>query len=396
MNNAKSSGTIAIAGAGIAGLSAAIALKHEGFPVAIFEREKTLEPIGAGIQMGPNATRIMEGWELDLLGASFEPEAIELHNAVSGALLNTIPLRRAARERYGSPYVTLLRADLQKALFNRAVELGIAIKYGAPVVRAIEGRDSVEIEAGGQVSSVAALIGADGLNSSVRTFFEFPPRRIPAHAVAWRALVPVSAVPAPMRSMICLWMADGAHLVHYPVAGGAKMNAVLVIDDVHRADVESDGREVMPYLLSRTQAWAEVPHSIVASTESWLHWRMAGVERWDGGAGRIQVIGDAWHAMRPYLASGGVMAIEDGAALANCLTAAPGNVVAALSAFRYNRASRVWRVVSASAQTGRIYHCPPPFDLVRDLAIKAATGEQLLSRNDWLYGVQREGRPSVR
>ncbi len=389
MTNSKSLGTIAIAGAGIAGLSAAIALKLEGFAVSIFEREKVIEPIGAGIQMGPNATRIMESWHLDLLGTSFEPEAIELHNAGSGALLNTIPLRRAARARYGSPYVTLLRADLQSALFHRAVELGIPIKYGAPVLKATVGRDSVEIEAGDQASSAAALIGADGLNSSVRKLFDVQPRRVPVHAVAWRAILPLGAIPAPLRSVIGVWMADGAHLVHYPVAGGSKINAVLVIDDIHRSDRESDGVEQSPYLAARTQAWAELPKSIVASGTDWLHWRMTGIEKWDGGEGRIQTIGDAWHAMRPYLASGGVMAIEDGAALAASLTASPGNVFAALNAFRLNRGPRVWRVAAASAQMGRIYHCPPPFDLVRDLAIKAATGDQLLSRNDWLYGLQR-------
>ena len=116
---------LVIAGAGIAGLSAAIALRLAGFSVAIFEREEALKEVGAGIKIGPSATRIMESWELDLLGSSVEPESIELRNAISGASLNRIPLRRAARARYGSPYLTLLRADVQKALLNRAKELEI-------------------------------------------------------------------------------------------------------------------------------------------------------------------------------------------------------------------------------------------------------------------------------
>ncbi len=131
-------GRIAIAGAGIAGLSAAIALKLAGYSVAIFEREQELREVGAGIQMGPHATRVMESWNLDLLGNAVEPEELELRNARSGALLNTLPLKPGARVRYGSPYLTLLRADLQKALLARAGELEIPIQYGAPVSSARE------------------------------------------------------------------------------------------------------------------------------------------------------------------------------------------------------------------------------------------------------------------
>ena len=133
MRPRRAAESIIIAGAGIAGLSAAVALKRAGFSVTVFERETVLQPLGAGIQLGPNATRILEDWDLDLLASAAEPEAIELHNAQSGRFLNSIPLMRAARARYGAPYVTLLRADLQKALLSRAQELGIVINFGAPV-----------------------------------------------------------------------------------------------------------------------------------------------------------------------------------------------------------------------------------------------------------------------
>src|SRR5271166_2698957 len=143
----RDAGPVAIAGAGIAGLSAALALTLAGFTPEIFEREAVLEPIGAGIQMGPNATRIMERWDLDLLGASVEPESIELRNAYSGSLLNTVPLRRAARARFGAPYITLMRASLQKALLTRAQELRIPIHFGAPVAGANAGGECVAVEA---------------------------------------------------------------------------------------------------------------------------------------------------------------------------------------------------------------------------------------------------------
>ncbi|MGA7324434.1 MAG: FAD-dependent monooxygenase [Rhodomicrobium sp.] len=381
--------SIAVAGAGIAGLSAAIALKLSGFQPLLFEREATLAPIGAGIQLGPNATRIMESWNLDLLGSSVEPEAIELRNARSGALLNTIPLKRAVRARYGAPYLTLLRADLQKAMLTRAEELGIPINFGCAVTAAEEKNGSVLVEAGGETHTACALIGADGVNSDVRKIAGLRARRFSAQAVAWRGILPLDAVPAPLRSRIVIWMAPGAHLVHYPVAGGASLNGVLIIDDVYRNDGISEQDEALSYLLPRLAGWAELPCSAIQSTGEWLHWRLSGVENGRGGKGLIQVIGDAWHAMLPYLASGGVMAIEDAAALAGSVTAAEGNLERALKRFRMQRARRVWRVARASAQRGRVYHCPQPFDLLRDLTIRTLSGNALLSMNDWLYA----GRP---
>ncbi len=386
MTVAGSSRAIAIAGAGIAGLSAAIALKLAGFEVTIFEREETLEPIGAGIQLGPNATRILERWNLALLGAASEPEGIELRNGRTGALLNTIPLRRAARARYGAPYVTLLRAELQKALLTRSGELGIPIKFGAPVTQADWDVDGLHLEAGGNSLAAAALIGADGLNSAVRNLLASHSRRYPAHAVAWRAILPLGAVSAPLRTTIAVWMSPGAHLVHYPVSGGACLSAALIIDDDYRTGDSDENQMPLPDLLERLSGWAELPRSVVSSTEAWRPWRLYEIEKWSGGEGRIQLIGDAWHAMRPYLASGGVMAIEDAEALAECLTGAGDNIEAGLTLFRERRGPRVWRVSDASARMGRLYHFPQPFDRIRDAAIKTATGPMLLARNDWLYG----------
>jgi salicylate hydroxylase len=387
MTGGKPASAIAIAGAGIAGLSAAIALKLAGFAVAVFERESALDPIGAGIQMGPNATRILEAWALNLSGSACEPEAIELRNARSGVLLNAIPLGQAARGRYGAPYVTLLRADLQKALLARIEELGIRATYGAAVSRVSAEDSGVSIEAGGTPFASPALIGADGVSSSLRSLTGYRPRRFSVQAAAWRAVLPLGAIPAPLRNAIAVWMSPGAHLVHYPVSGGSRVNAVIIVDDDYRADPEAESGA--GYLAGRLADWAPLPRSIIAATEAWQRWPMSAIEKWPGGAGRIQFIGDAWHAMRPYLASGGVMAIEDAAALAASLTGAGGSIRQGLERFRKERAPRVWRVARASAQMGRIYHCPQPFDRIRDSIIRAVPPAALLAWNDWLYGVPR-------
>jgi salicylate hydroxylase len=164
------------------------------------------------------------------------------------------------------------------------------------------------------------------------------------------------------------------------------VNAVIIIDDVYQADCEA--RTNADYLAGRLAGWAALPRSIIAATKAWQRWRMSGIEKWPGGAGAVQFIGDAWHAMRPYLASGGVMAVEDAAVLAASLTGTGDQIEQGLTLFREKRSRRVWQVAEASAQMGRIYHCPPPFDRVRDFTIKAVPPPALLAWNDWLYGAR--------
>ena len=386
MNDGAAGEIVAIAGAGIAGLSAAIALKLAGFPVEIFEREQNPQAIGAGIQIGPNATRIMESWKLSLLGTSFEPGAIELRNARSGALLNTVPLRPAARRRYGAPYITLLRKDLLTALFSRAQELGIPIRYACPVTDAAETPDGLHVTAGGRTFTAGALIGADGINSSVRQLARCSSAPLSAQAVAWRGILPIASAPPELRNNIVLWMASGGHFVHYPVSGGSALNGVLVLDDDYNHASGGGSGDQRPAILGRVRNWAGLPRQILGLTDAWQPWPLYGVQKWEGGVGRIQTIGDAWHAMRPFLASGGVMAIEDAAALASCLGGA--KIENGLRKFREKRGPRVWQVAERSALMGRIYHCPKPFDAVRDLALKRASSFSLLERNDWLYGAR--------
>ena len=386
MTNGAPKEIIAIAGAGIAGLSAAIALKLAGFPVEIFEREPSLEAIGAGIQMGPNATRILESWKVSLLGTSFEPETIEIRNARSGILLNTVPLREASKKRYGAPYLTLLRKDLQNGLLNRARVLGIPIRYSCPVTGAVKSKGGLELTAGGRTFTVGALIGADGINSAVRKLVARTTPPFSAQAVAWRGIVPITSVPPQLRNNIVLWMAPGGHFVHYPVSGGASLNGVLVLDDDYKHAGEENLGDQRPEILERVSNWAELPRHVLGLTNAWHPWPLYIVEKWEGGSGRIQTVGDAWHAMRPYLASGGVMAIEDAAALASSLSGV--KIEEGLRKFREKRGPRVWQVAERSALMGRIYHCPQPFDAVRDLAIKTASSSSLLERNDWIYGTR--------
>ena len=369
MNDGAAGAIVAIAGAGIAGLSAAIALKLAGFPVEIFEREQNPQAIGAGIQIGPNATRIMESWKLSLLGTSFEPGAIELRNARSGALLNTVPLRPAARRRYGAPYITLLRKDLLTALFSRAQELGIPIRYACPVTDAAETLDGLHVTAGGRTFTAGALIGADGINSSVRQLARCNSAPLSAQAVAWRGILPIASAPPELRNNIVLWMASGGHFVHYPVSGGSALDGVLVLDDDYNHASGGGSGDQRPAILGRVRNWAELPRQILGLTDAWQPWSLYG-----GRNGKAASAASP-SAMRAtpcglFLASGGVMAIEDVAALD--LLPGGAKIENGLRNFREKRGPRVWQVAERSALMGRIYHCPKPFDAVRDLALKRA------------------------
>ncbi len=233
---------------------------------------------------------------------------------------------------------------------------------------------------------MGALIGADGISSAVRKLAWCTTAPFPTQTVVWRGIVPITSVPPEFRTNVVLWMASGGHLVHYPVSGGSALNCVLALDDDYKSAVNGAAPDQRPQLLERLSNWAELPRKVIGLSSTWQPWPLYGVEKWDGGHGRIQTIGDAWHAMRPFLASGGVMAIEDGAALASYLNGA--TIEDGLKKFREKRGPRVWQVAERSALMGRIYHCPQPFDAVRDLAIKNASGSSLLQRNDWLYGAR--------
>ncbi len=382
MRAAGDPSSIAIVGAGLAGLSAAVALGCAGFAPRLFEREAALEPIGAGIQLGPNATRILKQWNVDVSSKACEPQFIEFRRADTGALLNRMPLGQSVRSRYGSPYLTLLRADLQNALLERVSKLGIDIAFKAKADAIEQKGETVYFTVDAAQHATAILLGADGIHSHVRAAISPRARLYETGATAWRALLPSHTVPAPFRDIIILWMSPGAHLVQYPVSKGAAFNAVLVAE--HGADHSlSHAREFPAQLVAK---WVDPVASMIGGGTAWTPWPLTSVEETSGGLGRIQLIGDAWHAMPPYLASGAVMAIEDGAAFASCANEARGDAGATLRRFREVRTQRVWRVHARSAQAGRLYHCPAPFATIRDAALRAMPAAMLLARNDWLFG----------
>jgi salicylate hydroxylase len=391
--------TIAIAGAGIGGLTAALALAARGFRVALFDKAARLEETGAGIQLSPNATRVLDGLGLRerLLASVVAPDAVVIRTA-HGAEVARLPLGPAAEQRYGAPYWMIHRGDLQAALLGAALaHPGITLTLDAAVDDCAVSADGVTVqvlrrEALEEIAA-AALIGADGLWSRVRALTgETDPARF-ARRTAWRALVLADAVaPAFRAPAIHLWLGHGSHLVHYPVKAGAMINIVAIAADAqpsHGWSTAAMPDEVLTRFSS--EAWARPARDLLALPERWLKWPLYDrPPRPHRGRGAVTLLGDAAHPMLPFLAQGAAMAIEDAAVLAASLAATPDDAPAALRRYERARAARTAKVQRAARRNDTVYHLPWPASVARDLAMGAMGNDRLLAQFDWIYGWRPE------
>lgn len=365
--------TIAIAGAGIGGLTAALALARAGFAVTLAERAAALSEVGAGIQISPNAGRVLAqlGLEEAIAARATEPEAIVVRSGSHGGTLATIAATEF-RRRYGLPYRVMHRAYLQAVLLEAVrAEPAINLRLGA------------ETSAPGDAD---AMIAADGVWSSHRDAMPGAARAVPSERTAWRATVPAAALPEGARSnAIGLWLGPGAHLVHYPVRQGTAVNIVAIVEDARNNDRAWNAPGDPALLAGRFAGWADAPQAIVAASPTWQTFAIATVNS-DGPwvSGKTALLGDAAHAMLPFLAQGAAMAIEDAAVVASALSASD-DVTAALAAYERERKQRVARVAAASARTGAWYHATGARALARDAALRIGSAALVLGTNDWIY-----------
>ena len=384
---------VIIAGGGIGGLGAALALRRRGLAVTVLEQASALGEAGAGIQLGPNAVRVLEGWGIGaaVRAAAFRPLAAEVRDHVSGRLLLRTTLGEAAQRRWGAPYLQVHRADLQAILLDAlSAEGGSELRLDARVVAVAQSAEEVTAAlATGERVQGSALVGADGVRSAVQeALFGPSPARFTGQ-VAWRGLVEASRLPPGLISPVAaVWAGGGRHFVHYPVRGGALVNFVGVVErDWREESWTAPGNA--GELAAEFSGWpASVTALIAAAGPAW-RWALFDrppLARWS--VGRATLLGDAAHPMLPFLAQGAAMAIEDAEALARLL-AEGEEVSAALTAYEGARRSRTRKVQAWSRRNARLFHLPP---VVAGAAFGAAgaldrvRGRTGAERFDWLYG----------
>lgn len=391
--NARMNRNILIAGGGIGGLAAALACARAGWPAQLIERAVAFGEVGAGIQMGPNVVRLLHGWGLEpaLQAVAAYPQALQVRGAAKGVELARLRLGARVFDTYGAPYVAVHRADLLDLLLNAVrQERGVQLHLGQSLEALTH--DPVDVRVvtlDGQTLKGDALIGADGLWSRTRQLLlhDAPPR-VTGH-LAYRAMVAQSELPERLRSQnITVWLGPKLHVVQYPVRCGEMLNVVGIVQGRIDGYVNDWSHRTNARLLrTALQGCCADLQDLVAGIGSWTLWALCDrppmVGPHEQAQGRVALLGDAAHPMRPYLAQGAGMAIEDAACLQQVLGLPGLGMAERLQHYARRRWQRNARVQARSIRNGQIFHATGPLRWGRDLAMRLL-GERLLDV-PWLY-----------
>ena len=402
---------VLIAGGGIAGMAAGFATARAGWRATVFERAAEFSEVGAGVQLGPNVTRILQAWGLGeaLQRVAAFPSGLQARSLATGEVLATLSFKDSAT-RYGAPYVTLHRADLHGLLMQAALREGVQIQNDASVQRVSLSSDAAVVDVM-QLSQTqqhvgSAVVAADGVWSPLRQ--QVLGGGLPAFTghIAYRALVAQADLPAHLRSQdVSVWMGPHAHVVSYPVRGGEFLNVVCLAEG---GLLDADANHLQALQTwnaqkSELQTRAELHHALrgacasltdlIAACGDWRLWPLCGRPAMQGphehAQGRLVFVGDAAHPMLPYLAQGAGMAIEDAGVLASHFSDAKVEEVALkLQHFANARWRRNARVQARALRNGQIFHATGPMRVGRDMGLRLM-GARLMDV-PWLYGYRAE------
>lgn len=388
---------VLIAGGGIAGLAAGIGAARAGWEVRLFERAAVFSEVGAGVQLGPNVVRRLQSWGLQgaLQAVAAFPPRLVVRCALSGAQLGALALGATAVQRYGAAYASIHRADLHSLLLQALQQQpDVHLNLEQTIEGYSASDDAVTVRTHcKKVIEGDALLGADGVRSRVRAqLLGDGPPRVTGH-LAYRVVVPQAALPKALRtSEVTTWLGPRLHVVQYPVRRGELQNLVVIIegpapDDLDTWDHSANAADLESALAGTCTALQDVVRGVPAAGGGWRLWPLADRPPLRAPAqmaqGLVALCGDAAHPMRPYLAQGAGMAIEDAAELESALSMHDLEVPLRLRRYALNRWQRAARVQARSLRNGRIFHATGLMRWGRDLSMRLL-GERLLDQ-PWLY-----------
>lgn len=393
---------IIVAGAGIGGLTAASSLIDRGFDVTVLEQAAELKPVGAGIQMSANATRVLFGLGLGpaLSEYSILPGGKCIRLWSTGQEWTLFDLGAESLRRYGFPYMMLYRPDLHRVLVDglaqrnpEALQLGVQV---TGVTQSTEGPVEVSL-ADGRTLSADVLVGADGVHSVVRSSQIAADKPRFAGCIAWRGVIPIERLPTSMQETSGVnWVGPGGHVIHYPVHAGRLVSFTGIVEKQgwFRESWTESGS--VQECLEDFRAWHPDIHALIHQLQAPLRWAMMArdpLTNWTRG--RITLLGDAAHPTLPFLAQGAAMSIEDGCVLARALDKHRNDLPAGLRAYQATRIERTTRIVLASSANTKRFHNPELADARGAEAYITREWEEsrVRDRYEWLFAYEPENVP---
>ena len=386
---------VLIVGGGIGGLTAALALARQGIRSQVIEQAAAFKEIGAGIQLGPNVFRMFERLGLiePISALAVFPENLVMLDSISGEEVTRIPLGDAFRRKFHYPYALIHRADLHNVLLEHCRKSNlIRLDAAQKIVDLAETSGVITAKtANGKDYRCAALIGADGLWSTIREFVVGDGKPKPAGHIAYRAVLPTMEIPEQYRwRNMTLWAGEKVHFVLYPLRTGELYNLVAVFHS-NRYEEGWDSFGDPAELHERFAATCAPVRMLLAKIESWRMWVLCDrppVKDWSRG--RVTLLGDAAHPMLQYLAQGACMAVEDAVCLADKAVEMNGDYAKAFRAYQAARYLRTGRVQIMARVYGEFYHAGGVAKELRNLMLGSRTPDDAMTGLDWLYGEQTE------